>query len=104
MVEKVNDKAYKLDLFGDYGVSSTFNVADLRPYYEDEDLLNLRSNSSQQREDDEHVPSSSKMVKANGKMDRANGAKWYGLGIRQALEEHMEALASKQGAHIWYNL
>ena len=33
---------------GDYGVSSTFNVADLSLYLEDEHLVNLRANSSQQ--------------------------------------------------------
>ncbi|GKV53145.1 hypothetical protein SLEP1_g59685 [Rubroshorea leprosula] len=35
IVEKINDNAYKIKLPGDYGVSATFNVADLSPYYED---------------------------------------------------------------------
>ncbi|GKV27101.1 hypothetical protein SLEP1_g36308 [Rubroshorea leprosula] len=35
IVEKINDNAYKIKLPGDYGVSATFNIADLSPYYED---------------------------------------------------------------------
>jgi len=51
-LERVNDNAYKVDLPGDYGVSATFNVADLSPYLEDDHLANLRANSPQQGEDD----------------------------------------------------
>ena len=37
-----------MDLPGEHGVSSTFNMADLSPYYEEnEELLSLRSNSNQ---------------------------------------------------------
>ncbi|KAJ9536634.1 hypothetical protein OSB04_un000183, partial [Centaurea solstitialis] len=32
VLERINDNAYKLDLPGEYQVSSTFNVADLSPY------------------------------------------------------------------------
>ncbi|GKU97098.1 hypothetical protein SLEP1_g10278 [Rubroshorea leprosula] len=35
IVEKINDNAYKIKLQGDYGVSATFNVVDLSPYYEE---------------------------------------------------------------------
>ena len=46
IMEKVGPNTYKVDLSGDYGVSSTFNVADLSPYFdEDEELSSLRSNS-----------------------------------------------------------
>ncbi|XP_021766991.1 uncharacterized protein LOC110731437 [Chenopodium quinoa] len=38
IVETINDNAYKVDLGGKYGVSSTFNVGDLAPYYNDEEL------------------------------------------------------------------
>jgi len=51
-LERVNDNAYKVNLPSDYGVSATFNVADLSPYLEDDHLSNLRANSRQQREDD----------------------------------------------------
>ena len=31
VVERINDNAYKLDLPADFGVSPTFNIADLKP-------------------------------------------------------------------------
>jgi len=52
ILEKVNDNAYKVNFPSDYGVSATFNVADLSSYLEDDHLSNLRANSLQQREDD----------------------------------------------------
>ena len=45
VLERINDNAYKVDLPGEYGVSATFNVADLSPYLEDDYLDNLRANS-----------------------------------------------------------
>jgi len=47
ILERVNDNAYKVELPGDYGVSATFNVADLSPYLEDDHLATLRVNSPQ---------------------------------------------------------
>jgi len=35
IIEWINDNCYKVDLPGDYGVSATFNVADLSPYSND---------------------------------------------------------------------
>ena len=52
VLEKINDNAYKIDLPRDYGVSCTFNVADLKPYFEDDKLENLRENSFLEGEDD----------------------------------------------------
>ena len=52
ILERVNDNAYKVNLLGEYGVSATFNVADLSPYLEDYHLSNLRANSPLQGEDD----------------------------------------------------
>ena len=54
ILECINDNAYQVDLPGDYGVSATFNVADLSPYEEDNYLYNLRSNHVKQGEDDVH--------------------------------------------------
>lgn len=36
IVQKINDNAYKVELPGTYGVSATFNVADLSPYLDNE--------------------------------------------------------------------
>jgi len=51
-LEKINDNAYKVDLLGDYGVSATFNIADLSPYDADDNLSDLKVKSSQQGEND----------------------------------------------------
>jgi len=51
ILKRVNDNAYKVNFPGDYGFSTTFNVADLSSYLEDEHLANLRANSPQQGED-----------------------------------------------------
>ncbi|GKF30985.1 hypothetical protein Tco_0100783, partial [Tanacetum coccineum] len=36
VLRRINDNAYKIDLLGNYGVSATFNVADLAPYIDDD--------------------------------------------------------------------
>ena len=43
MLEKVGENAYKIKLPIDYGVSPTFNVADLSPYHGDEHDSDLRT-------------------------------------------------------------
>jgi hypothetical protein len=50
VVERINDNAYKLDLPGEYGVSASFNVADLSPFDVGDDW---RANPSQEGENDE---------------------------------------------------
>jgi hypothetical protein len=35
VLQRIGENAYKIELLGDYGVSATFNVSDLSPYYED---------------------------------------------------------------------
>ena len=53
VAEKINPNAYKIDLPEEYGVSATFNVADLSPYLDaDEELPSLTTNSSQAGDDD----------------------------------------------------
>jgi len=53
VLEKINPNAYKVAFLGEYGVSATFNVADLSPYLdEDDDLPSLRTNSFQAEGDD----------------------------------------------------
>ncbi|WVZ63929.1 hypothetical protein U9M48_013520 [Paspalum notatum var. saurae] len=55
VLEKFNDNAYKLELPADFGVSPTFNIADLKPYLEEEDELASRTTSLQEGEDDEDI-------------------------------------------------
>jgi hypothetical protein len=51
VIEKINENAYKLDLPIDFGVSPTFNIADLKPYLGEEDELELRMTQMQEGED-----------------------------------------------------
>ena len=55
VLEKINDNAYKLELPADFGVSPTFNIADLKPYLGEEDELLSRTTSFQEGEDDEDI-------------------------------------------------
>jgi hypothetical protein len=52
---RINDNAYKIDLPNDYGVSTTFDVADLAPYFGDEELES-RMTPFQEGEDDADIP------------------------------------------------
>jgi len=52
VLERINNNIYKLKLPKDYGVSATFNVADLSPYLGDDTLENLRGNSPKQGKED----------------------------------------------------
>jgi hypothetical protein len=58
VLARINDNAYKIDLPSDeFGVSNSFNVADLTPCYGD-DLDASRTMPFQGGEDDEDIPSS----------------------------------------------
>ena len=37
VLERINDNAYKIDILGEYGVSSSFNVANLTPFVAGDD-------------------------------------------------------------------
>jgi len=51
IIEWLNDNAYKV-----YGISATFNVANLSPCLDDDYLKELRANSSSQGENDGGPP------------------------------------------------
>ena len=55
VMQRINENAYKLDLPADFGVSPTFNIADLKPYLGEEDELESRMTQIQEREDDEDI-------------------------------------------------
>jgi hypothetical protein len=52
VLEKINENAYKLDLPADFGVSPTFNIADLKAYLREEDELESWTTQMQEGEDD----------------------------------------------------
>jgi hypothetical protein len=56
--KKINENAYKFDLPADFGVSPTFNIADLKPYLGEEDELELRTTQMQEGEDDVDINTS----------------------------------------------
>jgi hypothetical protein len=50
--KRLIENAYKLDLPADFGVSPTFNIADLKPYLGEGDELESRTTQMQEGEDD----------------------------------------------------
>jgi len=82
----VNDNVYKFNFPRDYGVSTTFNVADLSPYLEDDHLANLRANSPQQGEGDGR-PSMGPHQKPQGTLE--------GLSSNSNVEEEVQTLLSQ---------
>ncbi|KAL2249830.1 UNVERIFIED_CONTAM: Transposon Ty3-I Gag-Pol polyprotein, partial [Sesamum indicum] len=54
VLKRINDNSYKLDLPGQYGVSATFNVSDLSPFY-DADNEESRTTPFQEGEDDRNT-------------------------------------------------
>jgi hypothetical protein len=58
VLEKINKNAYKLDLPADFGVSPTFNIADLKPSLGEEDELESRTTQMQEGEDDVDINTS----------------------------------------------
>jgi hypothetical protein len=55
ILEKINDNAYTLELPPEFGISPTFNIADLKPYLGEEDELASRKTPLQEGEDDEDI-------------------------------------------------
>ena len=51
---RINDNAYKNDIQGEYGVISSFNVADLSPFFAGGDSEDLRENAFQEGGNDEN--------------------------------------------------
>src|SRR4051812_24894703 len=43
VLQKINDNAYKLELLADFGLSPTFNIANLKPYLGEDDELPSRT-------------------------------------------------------------
>jgi hypothetical protein len=58
VLKKINETAYKLDLPADFGVTPTFNIADLKPYLGEADELKSRTTQMQEGEDDVDINTS----------------------------------------------
>jgi hypothetical protein len=58
VLEKINENAYKLYLPVDFGVSPTFNIADLKSYLGEEVELESRMTQMQEGEDDVDINTS----------------------------------------------
>jgi hypothetical protein len=58
VIKKINENAYKLDMPADFGVSSVFNIADLKPYLGEEDVLESSTTQMQEVENDEDINTS----------------------------------------------
>ena len=55
VLERINDNAYKLERPAAFGVSPTFNIANLKPYLGEEDEFESRTSQMQEGEDDEDI-------------------------------------------------
>jgi hypothetical protein len=55
ILTKINDNAYVLDLPAEFGVSTSFNVADLKLYTGEDEELPSRTTSVKEGEDDEDI-------------------------------------------------
>jgi hypothetical protein len=73
ILEKINDNAYKLELPADFGVSPTFNVADLKPYLGEEGALESRTTPVLEGEDDEDIAPSDTIPITNSTSNSLQG-------------------------------
>jgi hypothetical protein len=89
VLQKINDNAYKLELPADFGVSPTFNIADLKPYLGEEDELESRTTQMQEGEDDEDIPSNDTTtpIAQQGPMTRAR-ARELNYQVKSFLANH----------------
>jgi hypothetical protein len=62
ILAKIKDNAYKLELPPEFGVSPSFNISDLWPYFREEDEMPSRTTSMQEGEDDEDINTSATII------------------------------------------
>ena len=89
VLERINDNAYKVELPGEYNVSSTFNVSDL-PLFDADGEFDLRTNPSHEGENDEDMTKSKgkdPLEGLGGPMTRARARK-----AKEALQQVLSIL------------
>jgi len=89
VLERINDNAYKIDLPGEYNVSSTLNVSDLS-LFDVEGEFDLRTNLSQEGENDGDVTMSQDkhpLAELGGPMTRSRARK-----AKKALQQVLSIL------------
>ena len=89
VLERINDNAYKVELPGEYNISSTFNVSDLS-LFDAEGESDLRTNPSQEGENDEDMTKSKgkdPLEGLGGPMTRARARK-----AKEALQQVLSIL------------
>ena len=98
ILERINDNAYKVDLPCDYGVSATFIVIDLSPYFDDNYLEDLRANSLSQGENNGGPtpsvmtnPVNSSPITCKGKLKEVL---FQALGMHSHREHHGQPVAN----------
>ncbi|WVZ70565.1 hypothetical protein U9M48_019224 [Paspalum notatum var. saurae] len=104
IIEKINDNAYKLELPPEFGVSPTFNIADLTPYLGEEDELESRTTSLQEGEDDEDISpmytTESPPSVLQGPITRARARQLNQQRIRKGLDTSKESERNKEDVQV----
>jgi hypothetical protein len=96
VLRKINDNAYEIDLSSTYGVSTSFNVTDLSPFF---GLEESRMNPFQDGEDNEDMPAmhacSSPNATNQGPLTRSHAKK---------LQEHVNSFLTDCNFHTSKNV
>jgi hypothetical protein len=102
---KINGNAYKIDHFGNYGVSPTFNVADLSPFFGDE-LLESRMTPFQEGEEDVDIPPIHMTQQMNQEQDTSSNLNQRLLTSSRAkkLQQQVTSLLAEFDKNITKNI
>ena len=84
VLSKINDNAYKIDLPEHYGVSASFNVVDLTPFFGLEESKS-RTTPFQEGEDDEDIP----MAHASSSINHPSS------NIKDIIKDHLHEVVQR---------